>query len=96
MLNVNLVPSATPVPTLAPAITRLTEKLTQLTTSHANNAAALTSLAQERNDVDAREKEMRDMVERAEDKRAWFGSFREWVEGVAGFLDEKVRLQRSH
>lgn len=40
--------------------------------------------------MEAREKEMRDMVGKAEEKRGWFGSFREWVEGVAGFLDEKV------
>lgn len=33
---------------------------------------------------------MRQMVEKAEAKRAWFGQFKEWVEGVAGFLDEKV------
>ena len=30
------------------------------------------------------------MVEKAEAKRAWFQSFSEWVEGVAGFLDEKA------
>lgn len=42
--------------------------------------------------MDDREKEMRQMVERAEAKRAWFGQFKEWVEGVAGFLDEKVIL----
>jgi hypothetical protein len=29
-------------------------------------------------------------VEQAEEKRAWFDAFREWVEGVAVFLDEKV------
>lgn len=84
------------MPTLAPAIAHLTERLTQLTTSHANNAAALNSLTREQSDVDTREQEMRDMVGRAEDKRAWFESFREWIEGVAGFLDEKVCLQQSH
>ncbi|TFK40869.1 nineteen complex-related protein 2-domain-containing protein [Crucibulum laeve] len=86
------IPPATPVPTLAPAISRLTQQLTQLTTSHASNTAALHSLSQERAEVDDREKEMRDMVERAEAKRAWFDSFKEWVEGVAGFLDEKYPL----
>jgi GC-rich sequence DNA-binding factor len=33
---------------------------------------------------------MRDMIGRAEEKRAWFSSFKQWVEGVAAFLDEKV------
>lgn len=33
---------------------------------------------------------MRQMIEKAERKRSWFVAFREWVEGVANFLDEKV------
>ncbi|KAF7346601.1 GC-rich sequence DNA-binding factor-like protein [Mycena sanguinolenta] len=86
------VPPATPLPSLGPAIARLSQQLTQLTTSHASNTAALTSLGQERTEVDDREKEMRQMVEKAEAKRAWFGQFKEWVEGVAGFLDEKYPL----
>ena len=32
------------------------------------------------------------MVEKAEAKRAWFQNFNEWVEVVAGFLDEKVSV----
>ena len=84
------VPLATPLPMLNTALARLTQQLTQLTTSHAQNTAALNSLAQERDEIDAREKEMREMVGRAEEKSSWFGSFKEWVEGVAGFLDEKV------
>ncbi|KAJ6508474.1 nineteen complex-related protein 2-domain-containing protein [Mycena sanguinolenta] len=86
------IPPATPLPSLAPAIARLSQQLTQLTTSHASNTAALTSLGQERTEVDDREKEMRQMVDKAEAKRAWFGQFKEWVEGVAGFLDEKYPL----
>lgn len=31
------------------------------------------------------------MIAKAEDKRSWFSAFREWVESVATFLDEKVR-----
>ncbi|KAF8158053.1 nineteen complex-related protein 2-domain-containing protein [Crassisporium funariophilum] len=89
------IPPPTPLPTLAPALARLSQQLAQLTTSHAQNTALLTSLAQERTEVDDREKEMRAMVERAEGKRAWFGGFREWVEGVAGFLDEKYPLLES-
>jgi GC-rich sequence DNA-binding factor len=89
------VPPSTPLPSLGPSISRLSEQLAQLTTSHANNSAALNSLAQERIQVDDREKEMREMVEKAEAKRAWFGDFREWTESVAGFLDEKVRFQNS-
>lgn len=86
----SVVPADTPIPTLAPAIARLAQQLSQLTASHATNSAALNNLSQERDELDDRETEMRDMVSRAEEKRAWFSSFREWVEGVASFLDEKV------
>ncbi|KAK7005823.1 GC-rich sequence DNA-binding factor-like protein [Favolaschia claudopus] len=86
------IPPAAPLPSLGPALARLTQQLTQLTTSHASNTAALATLGQERAEVDEREKEMRQMVEKAEAKRAWFGQFKEWIEGVAGFLDEKYPL----
>ncbi|KAJ6462024.1 nineteen complex-related protein 2-domain-containing protein [Mycena vitilis] len=87
-----LLPLATSLPALGPALARLTQQLTQLTTSHASNTTALATIGQERNEVEDREQEMRQMVERAEAKRAWFGQFKEWVEGVAGFLDEKYPL----
>ena len=48
------------------------------------------SLADERAQLEVREKEMREMIVKAEDKRSWFAAFREWVESVATFLDEKV------
>lgn len=80
----------TPIPSLAPALSHLSDRIAQLTTSHANNSAALSTLAKERQEVEDRETEMREMVERAEEKRAWFSDFKEWTESVAGFLDEKV------
>ncbi|KAJ7244984.1 nineteen complex-related protein 2-domain-containing protein [Mycena haematopus] len=86
------IPPVTPLPSLGPALARLSQQLTQLTTSHASNTAALTTLGQERTEMDDREKEMRQMVEKAEAKRAWFDQFKEWAEGVAGFLDEKYPL----
>ena len=75
---------------MSPAISRLSERLALSMSSHAKNSATLDSLARERVEVDGKEKELREMVEKAEEKREWFGSFKEWVEGVAGFLDEKV------
>jgi len=87
-----LVPPVTLVPSLGSAISRLSEKLTLLTSSHAQNSASLDSLAREREELDIKEKELRVMVEKAEEKRAWFGSFNEWVESVAAFLDEKVKF----
>lgn len=50
----------------------------------------MTNLADERQVLELKEKEMRAMVENAEQKRSWFNAFREWVETVATFLDEKV------
>ncbi|KAG6891529.1 hypothetical protein C0992_005064 [Termitomyces sp. T32_za158] len=86
------IPAAAPIPTLGTSMARLTEQLTNLTTSHASNTAALNALAREKTEIDERETEMREMVGRAEDKRAWFESFKEWLDGVAGFLDEKYPL----
>ncbi|KAF8645232.1 hypothetical protein AX16_008059 [Volvariella volvacea WC 439] len=94
------IPTSTPLPVLGDALSRLTQQLAQLTTSHASNTSALNSLAQQRAEVDAKEQEMREMVGKAEEKRAWFGSFSDWVEGVANFLDEKYplleRLEDEH
>jgi hypothetical protein len=63
--------------------------MAKITMSHASNTAALNNITLEREQVNQREAEMRQMVEKAEEKRAWFDSFREWVESVASFLDEK-------
>ncbi|KAL0570505.1 hypothetical protein V5O48_011451 [Marasmius crinis-equi] len=94
------IPPVTAIPTLSQSIAWLTQQMSALTTSHSRNTTALTSLAQERDQVDAREKEMRELIGKAEEKRAWFDAFREWVEGVAGFLDEKYpmleKLEEEH
>lgn len=89
-LPMETVPPATAPPTLASAVDKLALQLAALTTSHASNTSLLSANARERDEVEQREHEMRSLVERAENKRAWFSSFREWLESVAGFLDEKV------
>jgi GC-rich sequence DNA-binding factor len=86
-----LVPTSSAIPSLGSAIARLTQSLTALTTSHASNTAAMSSLAEEREELDKKEMEMREMVRKAEAKKSWFVAFNEWVENVATFLDEKVR-----
>ncbi|KAF4590038.1 hypothetical protein EYR40_009567 [Pleurotus pulmonarius] len=83
------IPTVTPIPSLGPALARLAASLSQLTVSHASNTSSLSAIAKERSEVDEREVELRDMVDKAEVKRSWFDGFHEWVEGVAGFLDEK-------
>ncbi|KAI0053189.1 hypothetical protein FA95DRAFT_1552680 [Auriscalpium vulgare] len=82
-------PPPTTIPTLDAAVAGLARRMTALTTSHAQNATALTRLSEEQAQLDAREDELRAVITRAETKRAWFASFREWVESVATFLDEK-------
>jgi len=88
--NCYVVPPLTSLPVLAPALTHFYEKMTKITMSHASNTVALNSIVLERESVDKREREMRNMIEIAEEKRAWFDDFKQWVEGVASFLDEKV------
>lgn len=51
----------------------------------------MVSLAQERAQLEEREKEMREAIDKTEEKRSWFAAFREWMENMATFLDEKVR-----
>ena len=52
----------------------------------------MSKLGEEQRLLEQRETEMRDMIAKAEEKRSWFSAFREWMESVATFLDEKVRL----
>ena len=73
------------------AIARLTQSMSELTTSHAQHSASLSKLGEEQRLLEQRETEMRDMIAKAEEKRSWFSAFREWMESVATFLDEKVR-----
>ncbi|KAH9948863.1 nineteen complex-related protein 2-domain-containing protein [Amylocystis lapponica] len=94
------IPPITPIPTLGAAVARLTQSLTALTTSHAQNSASMVALSEEEAQLETREKEMRDMIARASEKRSWFVAFREWVESVATFLDEKYpqleKLEDEH
>jgi len=71
-----------------------------MTASHAQNTTSVSALSQEQVQLDQRETELRDIVTRAEEKRSWFTDFREWLECVATFLDEKFprveRLENEH
>ncbi|EKM51607.1 uncharacterized protein PHACADRAFT_31439 [Phanerochaete carnosa HHB-10118-sp] len=95
-----LVPTNAPIPDLDLAVARLKGSLTSLTTSHQQNTASMASLAQERVQLEQKETEMREMIVKTEDKRSWFAAFREWVENIATFLDEKYpqleKLEEEH
>ncbi|KAG0704255.1 GCFC-domain-containing protein [Suillus ampliporus] len=89
------IPTSTVIPSLGPAIDRLSQSLAAMTTSHATNVKAAGSLVDEREQLDVRETELREMIAEAEAKRSWFAAFKEWVENVATFLDEKFpRLEK--
>ncbi|TFY79609.1 hypothetical protein EWM64_g4406 [Hericium alpestre] len=94
------IPPMTAIPALDPSMARLTQLMTNMTTSHAQNAASVASLAAEHERLDERETEMREMIAKAEAKRSWFAAFREWVESVATFLDAKFpeleKLEDEH
>lgn len=67
--------------------------MTEITTSHAASTSSLSKLADEQAILESKQQDVRSMIEEAEGKRGWFDAFREWVETVATFLDEKVSLE---
>lgn len=85
------VPPLTETPSLESSVMRLFQTLTSVTASHAQDTTSVSALSAEQVQLDEREKELRDIVTRAEGKRSWFTDFRDWLESVATFLDEKVR-----
>ncbi|THH30125.1 hypothetical protein EUX98_g4055 [Antrodiella citrinella] len=89
------IPAPTPIPTLSAAISTLSRSLAMLTTSHTQHTSSMVSIGDERTQIESREKELRDMITTAEEKRSWFAAFREWVESVATFLDEKYPLMEK-
>ena len=66
--------------------------MSQLVASHSSNTSSITKLAEERISIEEKEKDMRKMVVDAENRRSWFNGFKDWVENIAAFLDEKVSL----
>lgn len=67
--------------------------MSQLLASHSSNTSSISQLADERLTIEIKEKDMRELVVSAENKRSWFSGFRDWVEAVAAFLDEKVSFR---
>ena len=84
------VPLLTDTPSLESSVMRLSQTITSVTASHAQNTVSISALSAEQVQLDERETELRDVVTRAEGKRSWFADFRDWLENVATFLDEKV------
>ena len=87
-----LVPPPTEVPSLESSVTRISQTLVSMTSSHTQSTALVSALSVEHDQLDGRETELREIIARTEGKRRWFADFRDWLENVATFLDEKVRL----
>ena len=87
-----LVPPPTEVPSLESSVTRISQTLVSMTASHSQNTALVSALSVEHDQLDGRETELREIIARTEEKRRWFADFRDWLENVATFLDEKVHL----
>ncbi|KAI9443190.1 GCFC-domain-containing protein [Lactarius indigo] len=67
----------------------ISQTLVSMTASHAQNTALVSALSVEHDQLDGRETELREIIARNEEKRRWFTDFRDWLENVATFLDEK-------
>ena len=90
--DLKLVPPPTEVPSLESSVTRIAQTLVSMTTSHTQNTALVSALSVENDQLDGRETELREIIAQTEEKRRWFADFRDWLENVATFLDEKVCL----
>ena len=90
-----LVPPPTEIPGLESSVMRISQIMASMTASHEQNTTSVSTLSAERVQLDERETELRDIITRTEEKRSWFADFREWLENVATFLDEKVRSWQS-
>jgi len=89
--HAELVPPPTEIPGLESSVMRISQIMTSMTASHAQNTTSVSTLSAELVQLDERETALRDIVTRTEEKRSWFADFREGLESVATFLDEKVQ-----
>lgn len=90
--HAELVPALTEIPSLESSVTRISQIMTSMAASHAQNTTSVSALSAEHVQLDERETELRDIITRTEEKRSWFADFSEWLESIATFLDEKVRF----
>lgn len=76
-------------------MSRLSGTLGNSQSTHEMHQSNLEAVRAEQSQLDQKEHEMRDLVAKAEAKRAWMFDFHEWMETVATFLDEKVHQSSS-
>jgi GC-rich sequence DNA-binding factor len=84
------VPSARPLPTIAPIQSRLANSLAQLGVTKSQNEHTLETNVRDLAALEEQEIDLRKEVERVEGKREWVEEFRQWIEMLGRFLEEKV------
>lgn len=84
-------PSARPIPTIAPTQSRLAKSLADLSLTKSQNEHTLENNIRDLAALEEQEIDLRKEVERVEGKREWVEEFRGWVEMLGRFLEEKVR-----
>jgi GC-rich sequence DNA-binding factor len=84
------VPSARPLPTIAPVQSRLANSLAQLSVTKSQNEHTLETNVRDLAALEEQEIDLRKEVERVEGKREWVEEFRQWIEMLGRFLEEKV------
>lgn len=84
------IPRTGTLPSLSLVSTRLSTSLNALTSSLSLDSSTLTHFEREKAELEAQEQELRKEVEGKERRREWFEGFREEMEIVGGFLEEKV------
>lgn len=83
-------PSARPIPTIAPTQSRLARSLAELNITKSQNEHTLENNVRDLAALEEQEIDLRKEVERVEGKREWVEEFRGWVEMLGRFLEEKV------
>ncbi|KDE06831.1 hypothetical protein MVLG_02867 [Microbotryum lychnidis-dioicae p1A1 Lamole] len=83
------IPQTSTLPTLSNVQARLSAGLNTLESSRTLDVAALNHFEKERNELDTQEGELRSEATRIEEKNRWFNDFKNFIEDVAAFLDEK-------
>lgn len=80
------------LPSLSSTAARLQAALADARLAKSDSDALLAQAERERMALDAQEAELRAEVDRVSSKYEWFIEFKDWVEEVASFLDEKVGI----
>lgn len=83
-------PSARPLPTVAPTQSRLVKSLADLNLTKSQNEHTLETTVRDLATLEEQEIDLRKEVERVEGKREWVEEFRGWVDMLGRFLEEKV------